>query len=194
LNDYDEERHQAAVQNVLVTNRTARFLRPGNAAERMLRDAAIALAKRNTSLRPYVNTGRMSSPNEYRCTQPGLLPSKRALQNMPIRLANGALAEVLDLLPWVSHHLLVLWFGQTTERQAQALRQCKQRVVQVLACGEKGQHVECVWEPNESAPLRHACSLSDGWALVRPDLYIVATGNNVAHLQSAIRISLGEAA
>jgi 3-(3-hydroxy-phenyl)propionate hydroxylase len=42
LDSYHEERHEAAQQNVHVTNRTARFLRPADGVERLFRSAAIA--------------------------------------------------------------------------------------------------------------------------------------------------------
>ncbi|MEO6102494.1 MAG: FAD-dependent oxidoreductase, partial [Pseudoxanthomonas sp.] len=45
LDSYEEERLEAARQNVLVTNRTARFLRPADGAERVFRSAVISLAK-----------------------------------------------------------------------------------------------------------------------------------------------------
>ena len=41
LDSYHAERHEAAQQNVLVTNRTARFLRPADGAERLFRTAAL---------------------------------------------------------------------------------------------------------------------------------------------------------
>jgi 3-(3-hydroxy-phenyl)propionate hydroxylase len=65
LDSYHDERHEAAKHNVLVTNRTARFLRPADGAERVFRSAAISLAKRHAFARQLVNTGRMSAPNVY---------------------------------------------------------------------------------------------------------------------------------
>src|SRR3954463_5083947 len=58
LDTYHQERHEAARQNVLVTNRTARFLRPANATEKLFRDAALSLARQHEFARQFVNTGR----------------------------------------------------------------------------------------------------------------------------------------
>ena len=65
LDSHHEERHEAAAQNVLVTNRTARFLRLADGMERIFRSAAISLAKRHVFALQLVNTGRMSTPNTY---------------------------------------------------------------------------------------------------------------------------------
>ena len=45
LDSFHEERHEAARQNVQVTNRTARFLRPADGIERVFRTAAVGLAR-----------------------------------------------------------------------------------------------------------------------------------------------------
>ena len=52
-----------ATQNVRVTNRTARFLRPADGMERVFRDAAIGLAREHLFARQFVNTGRMAIAN-----------------------------------------------------------------------------------------------------------------------------------
>ena len=48
LASYHHERHEAATHNVLVTNRTARFLRPADGVERIFRSAAITSASDTT--------------------------------------------------------------------------------------------------------------------------------------------------
>ena len=45
LDSYHAERHEAASENVRVTSRTTRFLRPAAGAETLFRDAAIGLAR-----------------------------------------------------------------------------------------------------------------------------------------------------
>src|SRR6185436_13887261 len=78
LDTYHDERHEAARQNVLVTNRTARFLRPANAVDKLFRDATIGLARRYPFARQLVNTGRMAIANPYAnspaCSEGGGLP------------------------------------------------------------------------------------------------------------------------
>src|SRR5690606_35183465 len=65
LESYRDERHEAAQQNVLVTGRTARFLRPGTPLEKRFRDATLSLARQHLFARQFVNTGRMAVPNPY---------------------------------------------------------------------------------------------------------------------------------
>jgi len=65
LDSYDSERREGAEHNVQVTNRTARFLSPRSAAERMIRNAALDLARKHPFGRTLVNTGRMSVASTY---------------------------------------------------------------------------------------------------------------------------------
>ena len=65
LDTYDSERREGAEHNVLVTNRTARFLSPRTPAERMIRNAAIDLARNYPFGRSLINTGRMSMASTY---------------------------------------------------------------------------------------------------------------------------------
>ena len=65
LDTYDSERREGAEHNVRVTNRTARFLSPRTPAERMLRNAAIDLARHYPFGRSLINTGRMSMASTY---------------------------------------------------------------------------------------------------------------------------------
>ncbi|HZH05858.1 MAG TPA: FAD-dependent monooxygenase, partial [Lautropia sp.] len=65
LDSYDSERREGAEHNVLVTNRTARFLSPRSPAEQMIRNATIDLARKYPFGRTLVNTGRMSMASKY---------------------------------------------------------------------------------------------------------------------------------
>src|SRR5690348_3963623 len=65
LDTYHDERHEAARQNVMVTNRTSRFLRPATPQEKRYRDAALGLARKYPFARQLVNTGRMAVANTY---------------------------------------------------------------------------------------------------------------------------------
>jgi 3-(3-hydroxy-phenyl)propionate hydroxylase len=83
LATYDSERREGAEHNVLVTNRTARFLSPRTPAERMIRKAAIDLARRYPFGRTLINTGRMSVASTY-------TRSPLAEASLAPRLAGGA--------------------------------------------------------------------------------------------------------
>jgi 3-(3-hydroxy-phenyl)propionate hydroxylase len=105
---------------VLVTNRTARFLRPADGMERVFRDAAIGLAKQHPFARQLVNTGRMAVANPY-------TPSARLRRHRrPVgaergaRWADGSPGTVNDLLQWADGHLLLLVFGDLSRRHCSA--------------------------------------------------------------------------
>lgn len=82
LQSYQDERLEAAQQNVCVTNRTARFLRPADGSERLFRQAAISLAKQYPFARSLINTGawpwRNPTASPARApTQPAARPASR---------------------------------------------------------------------------------------------------------------------
>ena len=65
IDSYHAERHAAAVENLRVTSRTARFLAPRSAAENRMRRAVVALARTHAFARRLANTGRMAQANAY---------------------------------------------------------------------------------------------------------------------------------
>lgn len=195
LDSYHEERHEAARQNVLVTNRTARFLRPADGMERVFRDAAIGLAKQHLFARQFVNTGRMAIANPYTqssvCDSTGGLP----VQNVNLQWADGTAGTVNDLLQWADGQLLVLAFGRLgpdgLKRLTALGRTAPVRCVQVLDAQTRAQAAEHVRDPQ--GHLQGACHVfGHAWALVRPDGYVAATGESIdAALVHAIARALG---
>lgn len=196
LDSYHQERHEAAQQNVLVTNRTARFLRPADGAERLFRSAVLGLARQHPFARQLVNTGRMSVPNTYSrspvCDKTGGM----ATQNVSFLWANGQSGELIELLKWAGNRLLLLVFGEVPPAAAKRLRALSGQTgvvcVQVLAAGQRAVAVEHVMD--NSGQLTATCRLSGqaGWALLRPDSYLAATGKNFdASLVCAITTALG---
>ncbi len=65
LQAYDCERTYAADENLLNSSRATRFMSPEAGAERLFRDATLALAGRADFARPMVNSGRLSRPCTY---------------------------------------------------------------------------------------------------------------------------------
>lgn len=65
LDSYDDERGQAADENILNSTRSTDFITPKNDASRMFRDAALQLARDNAFARRLVNSGRLSTPSVY---------------------------------------------------------------------------------------------------------------------------------
>ena len=192
LNSYHHERHEAATDNVLVTNRTARFLRPADGVERLFRSAAISLAKRHAFARQLVNTGRMSSPNVYSLS-PVCVPGSggKALQNIALHWADGSAGDVADLISWANGHLLLLVFGALSESD-----------IKLLLSAVLTRRVQVVRKKTPTASVKehvidnhghlHAAVGGVRWALVRPDSYLAATGQQLdASLKKAVQMALG---
>jgi len=195
LDSYDEERHEAAVQNVQVTNRTARFLRPADGMDRTFRSAAIGLARQYPFARALINTGRMAVANSY--THSGICDRSGGLsvQNVSFRWADHSAGCVNDLIEWAGGQLLVLVFGDMAPAAARRLRDISAaapvRAVQVVGPDTRPQAREFVIDPQ--GHLQGACHVfGHAWALVRPDAYIAATGESVdAGLIQAIERAIG---
>ena len=62
---YDRERCFGADENLLNSSRSTRFMSPAAGAERLFRDAVLALASQADFARPMVNSGRLSRPCIY---------------------------------------------------------------------------------------------------------------------------------
>lgn len=182
LDSYNEERLEAAQQNVMVTNRTARFLRPADGVERVFRNAVIGLARQYAFARQLVNTGRMAVANPYThssvCEKSGGL----SVQNVVFGWPDGSTGCVNDLIAWADGRLLLLVFGDQSllarQRLASLTRQAPVRCVQVLGADSRLQSRETVRDPQ--GHLQGACHVfGHAWALVRPDAYLAATGEAV---------------
>ncbi len=194
LASYHHERHEAATHNVLVTNRTARFLRPADGAERVFRSAAISLAKRHAFARQLINTGRMSSPNVYSRSSACHSSGGRALQNVALHWADGSRGDMTDLLKWARGHLLLLVFGPLSGVEARHIRELARttglRCVQVVRKARLAAAKEHVVDSHGQLT---DCVGKQRWAIVRPDSYLVATGKQLtdAFLTQAVRTASG---
>lgn len=195
LQSYNEERLEAAQQNVLVTNRTARFLRPHDGMERTFRDATISLARQYPFARQLVNTGRMAVANNYTHSSVCEAGGGLSVQNVRFCWGDGSTGFVVDLLNWAEGRLLVLVFGQLSQAAATRLQQLSQgtpvRCVQVVDAHASTQAREHVRDP--LGHLQGACHVfGHAWAIVRPDGYLSATGEAVdAQLVNSIEHALG---
>src|SRR4051812_6993602 len=195
LDSYHEERHEAAQQNVLVTNRTARFLRPADGPERLFRTAALGLARKHPFARQLVNTGRMAVANPY--TRSSICDSTggQSVQNVSFDWPDGSKGVVNDLLLWAQGRLLLLVFGDPGRTGLARLRalvmEAPLRCVQVLGPSDRAGALEHVRDPQ--AHLQGACHVfGHAWALVRPDAYVAATGESIdAAVVDAVARALG---
>jgi 3-(3-hydroxy-phenyl)propionate hydroxylase len=195
LDSYHEERHEAAQQNVLVTNRTARFLRPATPVEKLFRDAALSLAKQHLFARQFVNTGRMAVANPYTRSAACDRTGGQSVQNVAFQWPDGSPGTVNDLLRWADGRLLVLVFGSLSQVALGRLRGLAETApiccVQVLGTDQPAGAIEHVRDPK--GHLQGACHVfGHAWALVRPDSYVAATGESIdASLVHAVGQSLG---
>jgi 3-(3-hydroxy-phenyl)propionate hydroxylase len=195
LDSYHEERHEAARQNVLVTNRTARFLRPAPGIEKLFRDAALGLARQHVFARQLVNTGRMAIANPYTKSSACEPTGGQSVQNVGFEWADGSRGTVNDLLHWADGRLLLLVFGESTPPALARLRALGEtaalRSVQVMGAEDAPAAREHVRDPQ--GHLQGACHVfGHAWALVRPDSYVAATGESIdATLVHAIGKALG---
>ncbi len=182
LNTYHDERLEAAQRNVLVTNRTVRFLRPAEPAAQLFRQATLALAKKHRFARNMVNTGRMAEANTY-SRSPACAGGGVSVQNVALRWANGRAGQFNQLIDWADGAMLLLVWGALTQAELGKLRQLSQsmamlRVVQVCMPGDAAQALEHIVD--DRGHVRQACrALDQRWALVRPDAYLAATGHAV---------------
>ena len=185
LDSYHDERLEAAKQNVLVTNRTARFLRPADGMERVFRSAAISLAKQHPFARQLVNTGRMAVANAYTRSGACAASGGFSAQNVAFWFdTRGTKAGTLnDLLLWCEGRMLLLVFGRIAGMDVPRLRdlalRLPVRVVQVLAAKDHDtahpvamEHVYDLQDHLRQATLAQ----SQRWALIRPDAYVMGSG------------------
>ena len=197
LESYNDERHDAAKENVKVTRRTARFLRPADGIERAFRKATISLAKQYPFARSLVNTGRMAVANTYSGSRICGDNGGRSVQNVRFQWQQGKPGCLNDLIQWADGRLLILVFGPQTKAafkrlQALSVSGLPVRCVQVLAKGQVAQAREHLLDTQHR--LQNACGTvpAGGWALIRPDGYLADAGKGVnGELIGAVATSLG---
>lgn len=112
LDSYDAERRPAARHNIRTTERTTRFLSPASAAERLFRDAVLALARAYPFARALVNTGRLSTPMVYEASPLACSAAPcRPVQNVALRLPDGCTGDLVSLLQQVDGSLVAIVAG-----------------------------------------------------------------------------------
>jgi 3-(3-hydroxy-phenyl)propionate hydroxylase len=113
--------------------------------------------------------------------------------------ADGTQGVFNDLLRWANGQLLLLVFGDMSAGACARVRQlalnAPVRALQVIAPEARAQALEHVRDHNAKGAghLQAACHVfGHAWALVRPDGYLVATGEAVdGHLVGATAKAMG---
>jgi len=179
VDSYHHERHAAALENLRVTSRTARFLAPRSAAEHRLRRAVVALARTHEFARRLANTGRMAQANAYP-PSPWAPDGARSLQNVAL---DGT--TVMRLLG-DGTRFLGLWLGASREQAAALDAELAARWPLAVHAVE-----------GAGALARHLGAAPGSFVLVRPDAYVAARLASAAPaaIETALRhaLSLAEA-
>ena len=156
VDSYHAERHAAAVENLKVTSRTARFLAPRTAAEHRLRRAVVALARTHPFARKLANTGRMAQANDYPPSR-WAPAGARSLQNVAL-----GTTTVMQLLA-DGTRFLGLWIGGGDDDSA--------------SLGDVARRLPFTAHAVAAdSPLAvHLAAARGSLVLVRPDAYVAAT-------------------
>lgn len=121
LDSYDAERRPAAVENIRVTSRTARFLAPQTSFERRLRQTVLALSREHAFGQALVNTGRLSLPNIYEESPIIAAGGGFALPNVSLRRnADGEDVSLNDVLRSLGTAVLGLYAPRPREDRNRA--------------------------------------------------------------------------
>ena len=156
VDSYHAERHAAAVENLRVTSRTARFLAPRSAAEHRMRRAVVALAPAHPFARKLVNTGRMAQANDYPPSR-WAPEGARSLQNVAL---DGT--TVVELLA-DGTRFAGLWVGGSAADLASLASVARRLPFAARAVAAEG------------VLAAHVAASPGTLLLVRPDAYIAAT-------------------
>ncbi|MDM0075046.1 FAD-dependent oxidoreductase [Variovorax sp. J2P1-59] len=188
LDTYDKERRPAAVENLRVTSRSARFLAPRSPAEHTLRRAVVALASRHAFARALVNTGRMSVANEYPAA-PHLPEGGRTVQNLPLRNLDGTTTTLMELLS-DGTQCLGLWFAPTRAQASAAAAAVASLPLRLVAVG--GDSGLPTLQPDEVLAHHLGDATPGSLCVVRPDAYRAALLRNPtpASISAAVHAAL----
>ena len=175
LNTFHDERHEAARENLRVSDRTARFMRAPAGPERVFRDAVLALARNYPFARAFVNTGRMAVANRYTRSPACGAGGGVSVQNVALRRSDGSVCVLNDLVPRDGPQVLLLClFGAGSEPAPELAQRLAPYPVHCISVVDRppGQIIDA------EHSLRRACLLPPGpaWALMRPDSYLAAAG------------------
>ncbi len=190
LDSYQTERRPAAQFNIMTTRRTARYLQPESPAEKILRDAAISLAKEYPFARHLCNTGRLSNSFIY-----GKVPSSKAqkhkvhgvdvgeaVQNVEVTSPDGRRMALVDLFRGGAA-FVGFWSGSPASRPDEIIRLANQLVAEgrgtpllrMLEIDGKATGLSTVRD--HAGKLARTLGLQKGsavFSLLRPDMHLAA--------------------
>jgi 3-(3-hydroxy-phenyl)propionate hydroxylase len=178
LDTYCAERRAAAHENIRVSDRTTRFLRPPTHAERCFRDAVLGLARTHAFARLLVNAGRMSLPGVYATSRLNVGErGGRSVPNIATNLADGRHGDLAQLLRWADGNYVAV--VRNPSLQLRALEQ--RHPVRFVAAEKLG---------GGFAALATATNCADAEVIIlRPDSYCAGclASSDAAGLEAAMR-------
>lgn len=208
LDTYHAERRPAAQFNIMTTRRTARYLQPESPAEKILRDAAISLAKEYPFARHLCNTGRLSNSFIY-----GKPPTSRhqkhkvhgvdigeAVQNVELTAPDGRKMALADLFRG-NASFIGFWSGSPATLSREIIQLANRLVadgqgapiLRMLEIDTSKTGLSTVRDHAEK--LARALGLQRGkpvFCLLRPDMHLAARIEqpNAAKVKAALRRAL----
>ncbi|MCA3280068.1 MAG: FAD-dependent oxidoreductase [Roseomonas sp.] len=172
IESYDQERSQAADENIRNSTRATDFIAPRHKAEARFRNAALALARQTEFGKRFVNSGRLSAPTSY---------------------ADSPLSTK-DAAPWAAGPPpgapipdAPLGNGYLSERLGQGFA-LLHRQGRAEAMGAEGLTVIEAFDQDEALIARFGLTSGSGY-LIRPDRHVAARFHQVKHAAVAAALS-----
>lgn len=197
LQTYNDERVEAANENILNSSRSTDFITPKSSASRQMRDAVLALSQQHAFARRLVNSGRLSTPTAHRANALAtpdrdsfacaLAPGAPAA-DAPVRVA-GRAASLLDQLGGRFDLLLF----DATEGRVGAFESefgSDLRVARTASAGKQGTRV---FEDIERLATRRYDAEAGAVYLLRPDHHVAARWRapSIGDVRSALKRAQG---
>lgn len=190
LDSYHVERRAAAVENIKVTSRTSRFLAPASPFERIMRRAALGLARDYAFGRTLVNTGRLSVPNDYPHSTI-VTNGGHSIPNLPLTLPDGRLSHLMALSRSHGTAYLGICFHDPASEldELQALTARYPCFVFYLCNVARGAAPVL----RDDGNLARAAGTAHGFVLLRPDLHVAGTlaHATLVEVENLLRLALG---
>ncbi len=197
LQTYNDERIEAADENILNSSRSTDFITPKSDASRRMRDAVLALSQQHAFARRLVNSGRLSTPtahcvnvlstpdrDSFRCA---IKPGAPAVDG-PVQ-KSGRMVSLLDQLG--GRFDLLVFDG--TERTAAALESDLGSNIRVARiASEQGSPAGVFADSDKLATHRYDAQAGTVY-LLRPDQHVAARWRKpaIADIRSALRCAQG---